>query len=261
MILNDIVAKRIEQLEREKERIPFPQMKQLAEASPMPRGFRAALQKEGISIIAEVKKASPSKGVICENFDPAEIAAAYEKAGADAISVLTEEYYFKGSSAYLSAIRQKTSIPILRKDFIIDEYQIYEARFIGADAVLLIAALLNMDAIKSFSETARKLGLACLTEVHDMRELESALAAGCDIIGINNRNLKTFEVSLNVTKSLAESVPEDIILVSESGIRSYEDMQSVKSYGADAVLIGEAFMRESTAEKIAAQMHILRGGL
>ena len=194
-------------------------------------------------MIAEVKKASPSKGLIRADFHPVEVAKAYEQNGANALSVLTEEHYFQGNSAYLRAIRAAVNLPILRKDFFIDPYQIYEARVLGADAILLIAALLDTTTMREFAEIAHGLGLACLTEVHNEEELACALEAGCDILGINNRNLKTFEVSLSVTERLARLAPEGRILVSESGIRGNADMKAVRRHGANAVLIGETLMR------------------
>lgn len=263
MILDDIIAKRLNQLKREKRLISLPEMKLLASKAQKTRNFKSALKKKNLSIIAEVKKASPSKGVICENFDPMMIARAYEKAGADAISVLTEKNYFQGSSDYLSEIKKITSVPVLRKDFIIDEYQIYESKYIGADAILLIAALLDTKKISEFCKIADSLGLACLVEVHNEAELKSALLARCDIIGINNRNLKTFEVNLDITKTLAKNIENNVLLVSESGIKTNDDMRIVKSSGANAVLIGEAFMKKITSHKsieeaIFSEMKLLR---
>lgn len=244
MILDDIVAKRKEQLAREKAAVPLEAVKALAESRAEPsKNFAAALRGSRMAVIAEVKKASPSKGLICADFHPVEIAKAYEQNGANALSVLTEEYYFQGKSDYLRAIRELVGLPILRKDFFIDPYQIYEARAIGADAILLIAALLNTKTLAAFAEIAHSLGLACLTEVHNEEELTSALNAGSDLLGINNRNLKTFEVSLSVTERLAPLVPKDRILISESGIRTNNDMKTVRGHGADAVLIGETLMR------------------
>ncbi len=213
-----------------------------------------------------MKKASPSKGVICENFQPAEIARAYQTAGANAISVLTEEHYFHGSAAVLQEVRKNVELPILRKDFIIDEYQIHEARVIGADAILLIAAILDTQTMERFFNLAHSFNLDCLTEVHNADELESAVAAGADIIGINNRNLKTFEVNLGTTRILAENVPDEVILVSESGLRTDMDLLMVRKFGADAVLIGESFMRKVDGAKdlqavISGEMQALRGAV
>ncbi|MGN0667158.1 MAG: indole-3-glycerol phosphate synthase TrpC [Huintestinicola sp.] len=258
MILDDIVEKRKLQLEREIARISPHEMKRKAESMTAPcRDFRAALSKDGLSVIAEVKKASPSKGLIQPDFDPEKISAAYEAAGADAISCLTEEYYFQGSSDYLQTVRRTVNLPILRKDFIFDEYQIYEARVIGADAILLIAAILDEDTIRRFRSLAGDLGLYVLAESHNEEEFEKLLSAGCDIIGINNRDLKTFEVSLETTDRLAHMRKNDTILVSESGIRDNGDMKRVRSYGADGVLIGETLVKNSISG-IADCMNALR---
>lgn len=259
MILDKIVAKRKEQLEREIRKISRDEMCRMAEETARPViSLYDALKKDTLSVIAEVKKASPSKSVIREDFQPVEIAKQYEQSGANAISCLTEEFYFQGSSSYLSDIRKNVNLPILRKDFIFDEYQINEARVIGANAILLIAAILNTQTLIRFKNLADSLGMECLFEVHNEEELESVLHANPKIVGINNRNLKTFEVSLDTTKMLAKKIPEHCVVVSESGIADNEDMKSVKSYGADAVLIGEAFMR---SENIAETMRQLRDGL
>lgn len=246
MILDDILEYRKKQLAYEKEVLGEKQiMDKAAEDERIPYDFAAALQKKGLSVIAEVKKASPSKGVIREDFTPVGIAQEYEKAGADALSVLTEEHYFKGSSQYLQAIRSKVRIPILRKDFIIDEYQLYESLVIGADAVLLIAAILDEFTITRFLRIADTLGLQCLVEAHNKEELQKAVDAGGRMIGINNRDLKTFDVDLHTTQELAKLVPEGRIIVSESGITTNNDMKQAASYGADAVLIGETLMRSA----------------
>ena len=243
MILEEIAAKRRVQLAREKESAPLEAVQRRAEAAPAPQNFRAALRGNCLSVIAEVKRASPSKGLIRPDFYPAEIAGAYAAAGADALSVLTEEAYFQGSSEYLREIRWVVPLPILRKDFILDPYQIYEARAIGADAVLLIAALLDARTLREYAALAESLGLACLMEAHDERELANILEAGGTIVGINNRDLRTFRVDLNVTVRLAKLVPKECILVSESGISERRDMETLRNAGADAVLIGETLMR------------------
>lgn len=259
MILDEIIEKRKLQLEREKAAISPEEMKEKALSMQTPcRDFYAALRKGSLSVISEVKKASPSKSVICEDFHPVETAVSYEKAGADAISCLTEEFYFRGSGEYLKAIRNAVDLPILRKDFIFDEYQIYEARAIGADAVLLIAAVLDTNAMNSFRELAESLGMNCLFEAHSEEELKSILKCSPKIVGINNRNLKTFEVSLENTKRLASLIPESCVIVSESGITSNEDMKFVRESGADAVLIGETLMRSGN---IAETMKALRAGV
>lgn len=244
MILDMIIDKRKIQLREEKEKTSFSEIKKRAsECSRNTVSLSAALRRPYISVIAEVKKASPSKSVICENFDPVSIAREYEKAGADAISCLTENYYFQGSLSYLAKIRQNVHIPILRKDFIIDEFQIYESRAAGADAILLIAAVLDTDTLKRFKKTADECGLECIFEIHNQNELQKILPASPEIIGINNRDLKTFEVSLDNTKALCNLIRDDYIIVSESGIRNHNDMLLINNYGANAALIGETLMR------------------
>ncbi len=217
--------------------------------------YSALKDKEGLSIIAEIKKASPSKGLISKDFRYMEYAKAYNQ-HADAISVLTEEDYFMGSVEYLTNIKKEVTIPVLRKDFIIDAYQIYESKVIGADAILLICGILSQSQLDSHVNLARNLGLDCLVEVHDERDIHMALRAGADIIGINNRNLKTFRVDICNTERLIRSIPPFIVKVSESGIHTREDMAYLEKAGADAVLIGEAFMR---AENIENKFVELRG--
>jgi indole-3-glycerol phosphate synthase len=241
MILEDIVACKKIQIEKEKEinplrnYLPFIQNKAV-------RNFKAAINKENISIIAEIKRASPSKGIIREGFDPVKTAEIYESLEIDAVSVLTEKKFFMGKDEYIAQAKLVNSKPMLRKDFILDEYQIIQAKAIGADAVLLIASILGKD-IRKFYELTRELGLEALAEVHDERELDQVLNAGCDIVGINNRNLRDFTVSLNTTEKLIKNIPEDILVVSESGIKTEEDIKYLNSLGVNAVLIGEAFMR------------------
>lgn len=261
MILDEITAKRKIQLEREKSEVSLHEMIKRAEAAEYPmRSFKKAIGEKGLSVIAEVKKASPSKGLIQPDFDPVKIACEYEKAGAKAISCLTEEHYFQGSSKYLGAIRANVDIPILRKDFIFDEYQIYEAKAIGANAVLLIAALLTDDEFKPLYDLAHSLELDVLCEAHDEEEALRLVNMGCDIIGVNNRNLKTFEVDIENTKRLAALIPDETLLVCESGIKTNEHMKSALSWGADGVLIGETLMR-SGAEGIHECMKTLTEGI
>ena len=253
--LDDIVEKRKEQLQREKDNIEPQDMKEMAlNSKNKNHGFKEALKKSGLSVISEVKKASPSKGVIAEDFRPVETAIAYEDAGAAAISCLTEEHYFKGGSKYFADIRVKVDIPMLRKDFIFDEYQIYEAKVLGADAILLIAAILSEEKIKEFYDLAKSLEIDCLVEVHNEKELKKVVACGCDIIGINNRNLKTFDVDLNTTSKLAPLIPYEAVLVSESGMKDENDMKNVKEQGAEAVLIGETFMRSDNIKETMKQL-------
>ncbi|MCI1955552.1 MAG: indole-3-glycerol phosphate synthase TrpC [Oscillospiraceae bacterium] len=256
MILDEIAAKRSIQLRRERDAAPLAEVKKAAERAPAPKNFKAALQKRGLSVIAEVKKASPSKGLIRPDFHPAEIAARYEAAGADALSVLTEEAYFQGSSQALREARAEVKLPILRKDFIVSPYQIYEARAIGADAILLIAAILDTATLKEYKKIADSLGLASLLEAHTEEELEKVLAAGAEIVGINNRDLTTFRVDLGTAARLAKLVPPGRVLVSESGVASRADMETAARAGADAVLIGETLMRSGDP---AATLRELRG--
>lgn len=219
--------------------------------------FEKALKnKDGISFICEVKKASPSKGIISENFPYQDIALEYEKAGAAAISVLTEPEYFMGKDIYLSQICNVVNIPVLRKDFIIDEYQIYEARVMGAAAVLLICSLLDTYTLRRFLGVCNELGLSALVEAHTKEEIASAIEAGARVIGVNNRNLKTFEVDINNSIRLRSFVPSETIFVAESGIRTQEDIMALRTAGVDAVLIGETLMRSDDKRR---QLNILRG--
>jgi indole-3-glycerol phosphate synthase len=213
------------------------------------RPFASALKPgDGkLALIAEVKKASPSAGVIVEQFDPVAIAKNYARAGVEAISVLTDEQFFQGHLRYLSMIREAVAQPLLRKDFIVDPIQIMEAAAVGADAILLIVAALTQDELTALLETAETYQLDALVEVHTHPELDRALETDARLIGINNRNLATFEIDLGVTERLSEEVPADIVLVSESGIRTAEDLARIKACGVDAVLIGEALMRGQTA--------------
>ena len=210
--------------------------------------------REGLSIISEVKKASPSKGVIAEDFPYLEIATTYEEAGADAISCLTEPDRFRGSDEYLKDIVKKVSIPVLRKDFTVDPYMIYQAKLMGASAVLLIAAILSDEELKNYFDIADRLGLSCLFEAHDAEEVKRCLAAGARIVGVNNRNLKDFTVDITNSVRLREMVPSDIIFVSESGIEKPEDVKILKENGTDAVLIGEMLMRSSDKKSLIGEL-------
>ena len=209
------------------------------------RGFRSALDRgpDQLGVIAEIKKASPSVGVIDPNFDPFKQARIYIEGGACGMSILTDEKYFQGSLSYLTRIAQGPTVPLLRKDFIVHEVQIHEAIIAGADAILLIVAALDDDTLHRLYDTAKGLQLDVLVEVHNLPEMERALDLGADLIGINNRNLKTFEVDLGTTEQLADEVPESVLLVSESGIKSVEDAQQVLDAGANAILVGETLMR------------------
>ncbi len=251
MILDELAQLTRARIEKQKQDYSFEDIKRDAEmmaaremeVQEFDYPFEEALSKKGLSIISEVKKASPSKGVIAEDFPYLEIAKTYEASGADAISCLTEPDRFKGSDEYLKAIVKEVSIPVLRKDFTVDPYMIYQAKLMGASAVLLIAAILSDDELKEYFEIADTLGLSCLFEAHDAEEVKRCLAAGARIVGVNNRNLKDFTVDINNSIRLRELVPEDIIFVSESGIESPADVQVLKENGTDAVLIGEMLMR------------------
>lgn len=261
MILDDIFLNRKKQVEEQKKQKPTAVLKKEAEAYAAEhptRGFSRALCRGGrLNVIAEVKKASPSLGVICEDFDPVAIARRYESAGAAALSVLTEETYFQGSAAYLEEIRKNVNLPILRKDFIFDERQVLEARLIGADAVLLIAAMLSPEELSHLLKFAEGLGLEALVETHCEREVEAAAAAGAKIFGVNNRNLKDFTVDLSCAARLAPLLPPDAVFVAESGIRTAADARAMKKAGARAVLVGEALM---TSPDIAVKLEELRVG-
>lgn len=256
MILENILEKKKKRLKNEMARISIEGWKQQIKRPGLhkPIDFYNSIKinsgsdnsTSNISIIAEVKKASPSKGIIKEDFDPLEIAKEYQQAKVQAISVLTERDYFKGDDEHLVKIRQSCALPILRKDFIIDVWQVYQSRCLGADAVLLIASILSDEELKKFQIVAEILGMQCLVEVHDREELERVLESGARIIGINNRNLKTFEVDIRNTEKLINYIPHDRAVVSESGIKTPEDIKYLKSLGVDAVLIGETFMRASS---------------
>ena len=212
--------------------------------------FEKALKDPEIAIIAEVKKASPSKGLIAEDFDYIEIAKDYEQAGASAISVLTEPYFFQGSNDFLKEISENVSIPILRKDFTIDEYMIYEAKLLGASAILLIVSILDANQLKEYLDLAHELGLSAIVETHDADEIRTAMDAGAGIIGVNNRNLADFTVDINNSINLRRLVNEDIIFISESGIKTKEDVSRLKENNVDAVLIGETLMRSDDKKSL-----------
>lgn len=224
-----------------------------AEALALPKGsfeFEQALKKDTLSFICEVKKASPSKGIIAEHFPYLEIAKEYETAGASCISCLTEPKWFMGKDEYLTEIVQNISIPVLRKDFTICEYQIYEAKVLGADAVLLICALLDTDTIKRYIEIADNLGISALVEAHDEAEINSAVKAGARIIGVNNRNLKDFTVDVNNSAKYRKMIPDTILFVSESGIKTHQDIRVLINNKTDAVLVGETFMKSPDKSKM-----------
>jgi indole-3-glycerol phosphate synthase len=250
MILDEIIASKKEELAETKRLTTLADIKsRISDAEPT-RGFSKALSGEGdIRLIAEVKKASPSKGVIREDFDPVKIARTYEESGASCISVLTEKKFFHGSLGYLSGIRKAVDIPLLRKDFIIDEYQIFEARAAGADAILLIAACLDRRQMEDFLGVAAGIGLDVLVESHTYKELDKSLLAGVKLVGINNRDLNTFRVDLKTTLDLLKDIPEDRIVVSESGIGNRDDVVKLQQAGVDAILVGESLTREKDIGK------------
>jgi indole-3-glycerol phosphate synthase len=247
-ILNKILATKKTEVAASKLAVSLDQLQAQAEAQGEPRDFVGSIHKKVMAnkaaVIAEIKKASPSKGVIREDFKPAEIAKSYEKAGAACLSVLTDEQYFQGSAAYLKQARAACTLPVLRKDFIIDEYQVFEARAMGADCILLIVAALELAQMQKLEALANELGMAVLVEVHDADELALALQLDTPLIGINNRNLRTFEVSLQTTLDLLKIMPEDRFVVTESGIFTPEDVKLMMNNQVQGFLVGEAFMRQ-----------------
>ncbi|MDZ4860780.1 MAG: indole-3-glycerol phosphate synthase TrpC [Candidatus Hydrogenedentes bacterium] len=243
MILDEICAHKRVEVDEAKHRVPLHELEERLEQRRKPRDFRGALRQEGISLIAEVKRASPTLGTFMENIDPAELAGVYKQSGARAISVLTDEKFFKGTLADLSAVHAAVPIPCLRKEFVIDEYQIYEARAAEADAILLIVKCLSDQQIKDYLQLARRLGMAVLVETHTAEEIERAISAGAHIIGINNRDLTTFTVDINITLELKKHVPGGYVLVSESGIHTREHVRRLDDGGIDAILVGEALVK------------------
>ncbi len=246
-ILNKILAVKAQEMAAAKLAKPLPQLRAEAVQSAPVRDFVGAIQAKIAAgkpaVIAEIKKASPSKGVLRADFLPAEIAVSYAQHGAACLSVLTDEQFFQGSAEFLKRARAACTLPVLRKDFIVDEYQIYQARAMGADAILLIAAALDAAQMQEFEAVAHSLGMAVLVEVHNGAELDAALQLNTPLIGVNNRNLHTFEVSLQTTLDLLPRIPKGRIVVTESGILNAEDVQLMRSYQVHAFLVGEAFMR------------------
>ena len=246
-ILNRILARKAEEVAERRAHVPESELVARIAGLPPTRGFAAAIEAKidaGLpAVIAEVKKASPSKGLIRADFDPVAIAKSYEAAGAACLSVLTDSDFFQGSEAFLQQAREACSLPVLRKDFIIDPYQVYEARAIGADCILLIVSALDDDVLLQFSLLAAELDMDVLCEVHDEEELERALALPVPLIGVNNRNLRSFETSLETSLALQELIEYDRILVAESGIHTVEDVARLREGGIQAFLVGEAFMR------------------
>ena len=256
-ILERIVIAKRQEIERRRAELSESKLGARLGNAPPVRDFRAALEKgPGPGVIAEVKKASPSAGVLRADFDPVAIARIYEANGANAISVLTDEPFFQGHLSYLTAIRQAVALPVLRKDFILDRYQLVEARVAGADAVLLIAEILGVEELPTLLKQVYELGMQALVELYDRENLARVLDAGAKLVGVNNRNLRTFVTSLDHTLDLLPNIPPDCCLVSESGIRTRADMQRLEAAGVKAVLIGETFMR---APDIGAKLRELTG--
>lgn len=260
-ILETIAGKTRERIETEKKERPLEEVRRQAEeaAKKSRPDFLEALKKPGVSYICEVKKASPSKGLIAPDFPYLEIAREYEAAGASAISCLTEPYFFQGRDAYLREIAAEVEIPVLRKDFTVDEYMVYQAGALGASAILLICAILDPGELRAYRELARELGLRALVEAHDERELDLALSGGAEIVGVNNRDLRNFQVDMNNSIRLRSLAPKEVAFVSESGIRSPEDIGRLREHGIDGVLIGEALMR--SPNKAEALFHLNGGPL
>ncbi|MBQ9607200.1 MAG: indole-3-glycerol phosphate synthase TrpC [Lachnospiraceae bacterium] len=258
-ILDEIAGYTKERVAKAKERIPYDEVREKALA--MPKGdfaFEKALKGSWISFICECKKASPSKGLIAPDFPYLEIAEEYEAAGADCISVLTEPKWFLGKDEYLKEIAEKVSIPCLRKDFTVDGYMIYEAKLLRASAVLLICSILTEKQIGEYLDICDKLGLSALVEAHDEYEVKLAVSAGARVIGVNNRNLRDFSVDTDNSRRLRELVPDDLIFVSESGVKDASDVKRLKEIGADAVLVGETLMRAADKK---AKLTELKGGI
>ena len=246
-ILQKILKTKRHEIAEKQRSSPLSKLKQLAEAEDKPRAFveqlRKTANKKQNAVIAEIKKASPSKGVIRNQFDPVEIALSYERNGAACLSILTDQQYFQGSDAFIRIVKDRVTLPILRKDFIIDSYQVYEAKTLGADCILLIVAALTIDQLKQLSDLAKALELDVLVEVHDMTELEIALKLDIGLVGINNRNLRTFETTLKTTIELISSIPSGVTVVTESGIKTSDDVALMLANQVNCFLVGEAFMK------------------
>jgi indole-3-glycerol phosphate synthase len=260
-ILDRIVAYKRQEIAAARQRVPEAQLEERIRRMPPPRDFRAALERDpGVAIIAEVKKASPSAGLLRADFDPVAIARVYEQNGAACISVLTDEPSFQGHLDYLTAVRAAVSPPLLRKDFILDRYQLLEARAAGADAVLLIAEILDAASLPRLVREAAELDLQALVELYDRENLARVLDSGARLVGINNRDLRTFETRLEHTLDLIASLPSDVCLVSESGIRTRADVERLQEAGVRAVLIGETFMRAADMGAKLRELHGVGGG-
>jgi len=258
-ILQEIAARTEKRVEAQKDRLPLDELMKTVCAinAVYDFPFESALRSEDIAFICEIKRASPSRGIIAPEFPYVDIAKDYERAGAAAISVLTEPHYFKGDDCYLREIADTVPIPLLRKDFTVNPYMIYEAKLLGASAVLLICAILDKETLATYLDISHSIGLSALVEAHTEAEVDMALSAGARIIGVNNRNLKTFEVDVTLSSRLRKMVPRDILFVSESGIRTAKDVDALRKHGVDAVLVGETLMRSSDKKTALAE---LRGG-
>ena len=257
MFLEEILQFKYAEVAAGKEQMPLLELERRVINAPPTRPFRESLAGDSIKLIAELKKASPSKGLLCQEFAPAQLARIYKASGAAAISVLTDQKFFQGSLGYLQLVKSATNLPVLRKDFIIDRYQLYEARAYGADAALLIVAALSELELRDLIKEAKDLGLTPLIEVHNPMELNIAMEAGADLVGINNRDLNTFKVDLETTFQLIDQIPEGKIVVSESGINSRRDIERLAQAGINAVLVGEAIV---TAADPGAKIEELIGG-
>ncbi|MDR0777846.1 MAG: indole-3-glycerol phosphate synthase TrpC [Methanomassiliicoccaceae archaeon] len=258
-ILNDIVLRTRERVREKSDIIPMEKIKKMAERSDVLNGFpfEDALTGNDIGFICEIKRSSPSAGLISDNFDHLRIAEEYHAAGAAAISVITEPYYFQGDDLYLMGVSSALPIPVLRKDFIVDRYMIYEAKLLGASAVLLICSILDKDTLAEYIGIAHRIGLSALVEVHNEEEVYAAIEAGARIIGVNNRDLRTLEIDLSISERLRPLVPPNIIFVAESGMRTPDDVERMRRIGANAILVGETLMRSSDKTK---GLKVLRGG-
>jgi indole-3-glycerol phosphate synthase len=252
MILERIISRKKEEVSSLKEKISLQDLRREIESLPSPRNFLHAISRgvgDSIKLIAEIKRASPLSGYMREDFDEIEIAKIYEGSGASAISIVTDEEFFKGTLSMISEVKKVMDLPILRKDFIIDEYQIYQTRAAGADAILIIAAILSMDKINGFLQLSKEIGLCPLLEVHTEEELEKVLDNKVELIGINNRNLRTFEVNIDTTFRLRPKIPDGCRVVSESGISNREEVKLLEKHGIDAVLIGEGILRSGDIKR------------
>jgi indole-3-glycerol phosphate synthase len=259
-ILQEILRYKREELKQRKNLTPLNELKTKVKDIETVRPFKRAIKREQnkpIKLIAELKKASPSEGRIREDFNIPEIISIYDRKDVDAISILTEEHFFEGKLDYLNNIRQTTEKPLLRKDFIFDNYQVYETKINGADAILLIVAVLDKSQLSDLLGLSKELSLECLVEVHNLKELDTALYSGADIIGINNRNLNTLQTSLNTTFDLMKDIPDSKVVVSESGINTRDDVKAIESIRVDAILVGTTFMK---AKDIGAKIDELMGG-